>query len=76
MIYAHGKRGNAREAEHYKPLFPESTVIGFDYKAQAPWEDTEGFPAFLERQKDYEGGYIDSGVIAKFAGCVNGVPAY
>lgn len=31
VIYVHGKGGNASEAEHYKSLFPESDVIGFDY---------------------------------------------
>ena len=31
VIYVHGKGGEAEEAEHYKPLFPKSDVIGFDY---------------------------------------------
>ena len=34
VIYVHGKGGEAEEAEHYKPLFPKSDVIGFDYKSQ------------------------------------------
>ena len=38
VIYRHGKDGNAIEAEHYKPLFNNSTVIGFDYKSQTPQE--------------------------------------
>ena len=38
VIYIHGKDGNAIEAEHYKPLFNNSTVIGFDYKSQTPQE--------------------------------------
>ena len=29
VIYVHGKGGNANEAEHYKPFFAESDVIGF-----------------------------------------------
>ena len=33
VIYVHGKGGNAKEAEHYKPFFAESDVIGFDYQA-------------------------------------------
>ena len=33
VIYVHGKGGNADEANHYKPLFPDFDVIGFDYKA-------------------------------------------
>ena len=38
VIYVHGKGGSAEEAEHYKPLFPDSKIIGFDYRAQMPWE--------------------------------------
>ncbi len=30
-VYIHGQGGNAAEAEHYKPLFKESDVVGFDY---------------------------------------------
>lgn len=28
VIYIHGKGGNAKEAEHYKLLFPKNDVIG------------------------------------------------
>ena len=38
IIYVHGKGGSAEEAKHYRPLFPDSDVIGFDYCAQTPWE--------------------------------------
>ena len=38
IIYIHGKGGNASEAEYYKPLFQGYSVIGYDYKAQTPWE--------------------------------------
>ena len=38
IIYIHGKGGTAGEAAHYMPLFPDSDVIGFDYKARNPWE--------------------------------------
>ena len=31
IIYIHGKGGNAEEANHYRSLFPESDVVGFDY---------------------------------------------
>lgn len=48
IIYVHGKGGNADEAEHYKSLFPESDVIGFDYKSQNPWEAKKEFPAFFD----------------------------
>ena len=38
VTYIHGKGGTAREAEHYKPLFPLCDVIGIDYKGSTPWE--------------------------------------
>lgn len=48
VIYIHGKGGSAEEAEHYKPLFSDSDVIGFDYRAQTPWAAKEEFPAFFD----------------------------
>ena len=52
VIYVHGKGGSAGEAEHYKPLFPNCEVIGFDYRSQTPWEAAAEFPAFFaERRK-------------------------
>lgn len=48
VIYIHGKGGNSEEAEHYKSLFPESDIIGFDYKSQNPWEAKKEFPAFYD----------------------------
>lgn len=44
VLYIHGKGGNAGEAEHYRPLFPDCDVIGLDYQAQTPWEAKEEFP--------------------------------
>ena len=38
----------AEEAEHYKPLFPKSDVIGFDYKSQKPWEAKIEFSDFYD----------------------------
>lgn len=37
-LYIHGQGGNAKEAEHYKPLFPECDVYGLDYRTFTPWE--------------------------------------
>lgn len=51
VIYIHGKGGTAEEAEHYRNLFPESEVIGFDYHAATPWEAKEEFPAFFIEQR-------------------------
>ena len=36
VIYVHGKGGSAAEAGHYRPLFPDAEVVGFDYRAQSP----------------------------------------
>ena len=47
MVYVHGKGGSAAEAEHYRTLFPEAEVVGFDYRAQTPWEAKEKFPPFF-----------------------------
>lgn len=48
VIYIHGKGGTAREAEHYKPLFEDRDVIGFDYRSETPWEAAEEFPRFVD----------------------------
>lgn len=37
VLYAHGNGGSAAEAEHYRPLFPEADVVGFDYHSENPW---------------------------------------
>ena len=37
IIYIHGKGGSTTESEHYKPLFPDSEVIGLDYQTFNPW---------------------------------------
>lgn len=48
IIYIHGKGGNAEEAAHYKPLFPEYDVIGFDYKSKTPWDAEREFVKFYD----------------------------
>ena len=48
VVYVHGKGGSADEAEHYKPLFPDREVVGFDYRALTPWEAREEFPRFFD----------------------------
>ena len=50
LIYIHGKGGSAEEAEHYKRLFPNCEVIGFDYRSQTPWEAKGEFPPFFAQQ--------------------------
>ena len=51
VIYVHGKGGSAEEADHYRPLFPNCEVIGFDYRSQTPWEAKEEFPGFFAQQR-------------------------
>ena len=51
VIYVHGKGGSAAEAGHYRPLFPDAEVIGFDYRAQSPWEAEDEFPPFFAAQR-------------------------
>jgi len=43
VIYVHGKGGNADEAEHYKKLFADCDVAGFDYKSATPWKFKDEF---------------------------------
>ena len=48
VVYIHGKNGSAQEAAHYQPLFADSDVLGFDYKARSPWDAKEEFVPFFE----------------------------
>ena len=48
VIYVHGKGGNADEALHYKSLFSEADVLGFDYKAETPWDAQKEFPVYFD----------------------------
>ena len=48
VLYIHGKGGSAAEAEHYRALFPNADVVGFDYSARTPWEAETEFPAFFD----------------------------
>ena len=55
LVYIHGKGGNAEECEHYKPIFPDCDVFGFDYRSQTPWEAQTEFPAYFnELCRDYD----------------------
>ena len=49
VVYVHGKGGSAEEAAHYKALFPDSEVIGFDYLAQTPWVRSSLCPRWMKR---------------------------
>lgn len=43
-VYVHGKGGDSKEAEHYKPLLAGWDVTGFDYHAQNPWGGASRIP--------------------------------
>lgn len=49
VLYIHGKGGSAEEAAHYKPLFPDSDVVGLEYEAETPKEARAEFPRIFER---------------------------
>ncbi len=53
VIYVHGKGGSAEEAEHYRSLFPEAEVVGFDYHAATPWEAKDEFRLFFAEQRKH-----------------------
>ena len=44
VLYVHGKGGSAAEAEHYRPLFPEADVVGFDYHSKIHGAQNRSFP--------------------------------
>ena len=44
-VYIHGAGGTAAEAEHYAPFFD---VIGFDYRAETPWDAKTEFVDFFD----------------------------
>ena len=50
VIYIHGKGGNADESEHYKKLFADCDVAGFDYKSETPWDFKEEFLNWAEEK--------------------------
>ena len=49
VLYVHGKGGNAAKAAFYEAIFPECDVMGFDYKAETPWESIGEFQAEAKR---------------------------
>lgn len=67
VIYVHGQGGTAEEAKHYKLLFPESDVIGFDYKSQNPWEAKSEFSDFYDlNSKGYDSVILVANSIGAF----------
>ena len=67
VIYVHGKGGTAEEAKHYRTLFVESDVIGFDYKSQNPWEAKREFSDFYDlHSKEYNSVILIANSIGAF----------
>ena len=55
IVYVHGNGGNAAEAGHYKQIFKNARVLGFDYRAQTPWEaEAEFVPYFNVLREKYD----------------------
>ena len=48
VVYIHGKGGNASEAAHYAPLFPDREVLGLEYRSGTPWETGRQIHAAIE----------------------------
>ncbi|MGN0636659.1 MAG: alpha/beta hydrolase [Acutalibacteraceae bacterium] len=67
VIYIHGKGGSAQEAEHYRPFFAGSDVVGFDYKAQNPWEAEREFSKFYDLySKGYDAVFLVANSIGAY----------
>ena len=48
VIYIHGKYGTAEEAEHYKKIFNEADIIGFEYTSEYPWDFQKELSIFID----------------------------
>ena len=67
VVYVHGKGGSADEALHYKSLFKDCDVIGFDYKSQTPWDAKNEFKSFFDGiYKKYDGVTLIANSIGAF----------
>ena len=67
IIYIHGKSGNTEESTHYRPLFHDCDIIGFDYKSETPWEAKDEFAAFINKVcRNYDTVFIIANSIGAF----------
>ena len=67
VLYIHGKGGNSSESAHYEKLFPDSKVIGLDYKTFTPWETgKEIHEAVASLKTDYENNILIASSIGAF----------
>ena len=65
VIYVHGKGGNAGESEHYKKLFEDCDVAGFEYASVTPWDFKD---EFLNWAKEKFSAYKSVILVAKSIG--------
>lgn len=47
IVYIHGQGGSSEEAIHYRSIFKNCDVIGFDYNSKSPWEAKDEFAKFF-----------------------------
>lgn len=67
VIYVHGMGGSSAEAEHYKTLFVNSDIIGFDYQNDTPWAAIKEFSDFYDlRSKGYDSVVLIANSIGAF----------
>ena len=52
VLYVHGKGGNAKEAERYKPLFPDCDVVGLEYRGQTEFLAGREISATVNRLRE------------------------
>ncbi|MBQ1482117.1 MAG: alpha/beta hydrolase [Erysipelotrichaceae bacterium] len=58
VIYIHGKGGDAKEVEHYRPLFPSCEAIGIEYEGDTPWSAGEKIRQAVKKLKSCHDGLI------------------
>jgi len=65
VLYIHGKGGNAREAEHFRPIFPNCDIFGLDYRGNTPWDAGK---EIAEKVSDFASRYDEITLIANSLG--------
>lgn len=77
ILYIHGKGGSSSEAEHYRPLFPLSEVVGVDYDVSTPQKAVK---TIRERVKElsqkYDGITLIANSIGAYFTMISGVDGY
>lgn len=67
VLYIHGRDGNAEEAQHYRQIFSNCDVLGFDYKSKTPWDAVKEFGDFFDSvSSGYDKVYLIANSIGAF----------